>query len=37
VGGNNGHFDIAVGGQHDWGTWDPQLAAMSGDLATTIK
>jgi S-formylglutathione hydrolase FrmB len=37
VGGHNGRFDIPAGGQHDWGTWGPQLAAMSGDLATTIK
>jgi S-formylglutathione hydrolase FrmB len=37
VGGNNGHFDIPRSGQHDWGTWGPQLAAMSGDLIATIK
>jgi S-formylglutathione hydrolase FrmB len=37
VNGKNGHFDIGSGGQHDWGTWGPQLAAMSADLATAIK
>jgi S-formylglutathione hydrolase FrmB len=37
IGGQNGHFDFPVGGQHDWGTWGPQLAAMSGDLVATIK
>jgi S-formylglutathione hydrolase FrmB len=37
VRGNNGHFDIGAGGQHDWGTWGPQLAAMAGDLAQTIR
>lgn len=37
VGGKNGHFDIPVGGQHDWSSWGPQLAAMSGDLAETLR
>jgi len=37
VGGHNGHFDFPTGGQHDWGSWGPQLAAMSGDLAAAIK
>ena len=37
VGGNNAHFDIPVGGQHDWSSWGPQLAAMSGDLAATLR
>lgn len=37
VGGSNGHFDIPVSGQHDWSSWGPQLAAMSGDLVATIK
>lgn len=37
VGGTNGHFDIPVGGQHDWSSWGPQLAAMSADLAATIR
>jgi S-formylglutathione hydrolase FrmB len=37
VGGHNGHFDFPTGGQHDWGTWGPQLAAMSGDLTAAIK
>lgn len=35
--GHNGHFDFPVDGQHDWGTWAPQLAALSGDLAATIR
>ncbi|MUM04815.1 hypothetical protein B5P44_08475 [Mycobacterium sp. CBMA 213] len=35
--GRNGHFDFPVGGQHDWGTWAPQLTALSGDLAASIK
>jgi S-formylglutathione hydrolase FrmB len=37
VGGHNAHFDFPDGGGHDWGTWGPQLAAMSGELVTTIK
>jgi S-formylglutathione hydrolase FrmB len=36
AGGHNAHFDMSPGGQHDWGTWGAQLAAMSGDLASTI-
>jgi S-formylglutathione hydrolase FrmB len=36
-GGHDGHFDIGAGGQHDWSSWGPQLAAMSGDLVATIK
>lgn len=36
-GGNNAHFDIPVGGEHDWSSWGSQLNAMSGDLAATIK
>jgi S-formylglutathione hydrolase FrmB len=36
-GGQNGHFDIPAGGQHDWSSWGPQLAAMSGDLAAAIR
>ncbi|NIH97645.1 S-formylglutathione hydrolase FrmB [Mycolicibacterium fluoranthenivorans] len=36
MGGRNGHFDFPAGGQHDWSSWGPQLAAMSGDLAATI-
>ena len=36
VGGHNGHFDFPTGGQHDWGTWAPQLAALSGELTATI-
>jgi S-formylglutathione hydrolase FrmB len=37
VDGNNAHFDIPAGGQHDWSSWGPQLAAMSGDLAATLR
>ncbi|WP_019348999.1 alpha/beta hydrolase-fold protein, partial [Mycolicibacterium conceptionense] len=37
VGGSNGHFDMPNGGQHDWGSWAPQLAQMSGELVATIK
>jgi S-formylglutathione hydrolase FrmB len=37
VGGHNGHFDFPTSGQHDWGSWGPQLAAMSGDLVAAIK
>jgi S-formylglutathione hydrolase FrmB len=37
VGGHNGHFDLSGGGQHDWATWGPQLAAMSADIATGIR
>jgi S-formylglutathione hydrolase FrmB len=37
IGGQNGHFDFPVGGQHDWSSWGPQLAAMSGDLAASIR
>jgi S-formylglutathione hydrolase FrmB len=37
AGGHNGRFDFPTSGQHDWGTWGSQLAAMSGDLATAIR
>jgi S-formylglutathione hydrolase FrmB len=38
IGGFNAHFEFPTGGQqHDWTSWAPQLAAMSNDLATTIK
>ncbi|WP_369831773.1 alpha/beta hydrolase-fold protein [Mycobacterium sp. E796] len=37
VRGTSGHFDISGGGQHDWSSWGPQLSAMSGHLATTIR
>jgi S-formylglutathione hydrolase FrmB len=36
-GGHNGHFDFPTSGNHDWSTWGPQLAAMSGDVAASIK
>ena len=37
AGGHNGHFDFSGGGQHDWGTWGPQLGAMSGELVSVIR
>lgn len=37
VGGHNGHFDLGGGGDNGWPTWGPQLGAMSGDLAATIR
>ncbi|HYB82501.1 MAG TPA: alpha/beta hydrolase family protein [Mycobacterium sp.] len=37
VAGHNGHFDFPVSGDHGWSSWAPQLAAMSGDLAATIR
>ena len=37
VGGRNGHFDFPAGGNHDWGSWSGQLAAMSSELVATIK
>jgi S-formylglutathione hydrolase FrmB len=36
VGGHNGHFDFPPAGNHDWGTWGPQLGAMAGELVATI-
>jgi S-formylglutathione hydrolase FrmB len=36
IGGSNAHFDFPTSGDHGWGSWAPQLAAMSGDLAATI-
>ena len=35
--GRNAHFDFPNGGEHDWGTWAPQLVALSGDLAASIR
>ena len=37
VGGGNGHFDFPTSGQHDWSSWAPQLAMMSGELVATIQ
>jgi S-formylglutathione hydrolase FrmB len=37
VGGDNGHFDFPLTGDHGWSTWGPQLAAMANDVAATIK
>jgi S-formylglutathione hydrolase FrmB len=37
VGGHNGHFDFPASGGNDWGSWSGQLAAMTGELVTTIK
>ncbi|MGE0215698.1 esterase family protein [Mycolicibacterium sp.] len=36
VGGSNGHFDFPTSGNHDWGSWSAQLAAMSGELKATL-
>jgi S-formylglutathione hydrolase FrmB len=36
-GGTNAHFDFPASGDHGWSSWAPQLAAMSGDLAASIK
>jgi S-formylglutathione hydrolase FrmB len=36
VGGRNGHFDIPTNGQHDWGTWGPQLRTMAPDLTASL-
>lgn len=35
-GGNIGHFDITTGGQHDWGSWGPQLTAMVPELVAAL-
>lgn len=37
VGGHNGHFDFPPTGEHDWSSWGPQLAAMSGDIVAAIR
>ena len=37
VTGTNGHFDLPVSGDHGWSSWAPQLAAMSGDVSSTIR
>ena len=37
VGGHNGHFDFPNSGQHDWGSWGPELGTMSGDLVAAIR
>ncbi len=37
VGGHNGHFDFPTGGDHDWSSWGPQLAALAPDLVATIR
>jgi S-formylglutathione hydrolase FrmB len=36
IGGGNGHFDFPTGGDHGWGSWAPQLGAMSGDIVAAI-
>jgi S-formylglutathione hydrolase FrmB len=36
VGGHNGHFDFG-GGDNGWGSWGPQLGAMSGDIVGAIR
>lgn len=35
--GGNGHFDFPTSGNHDWGSWSGQLAAMTGELVATIR
>ncbi len=37
IGGSNAHFDFPTAGNHDWGSWSGQLAAMSGELVSTIR
>ncbi|WP_082946046.1 alpha/beta hydrolase-fold protein [Mycobacterium sp. E1747] len=37
VGGQNGHFDFPTSGDHGWSSWGPQLAAMSGDVVSSIR
>jgi S-formylglutathione hydrolase FrmB len=37
VSGHNGHFDFPAGGNHDWSSWGPELAVMSGDLVAAIR
>jgi S-formylglutathione hydrolase FrmB len=37
VGGMDGHFDLPSTGDHGWGSWAPELSAMSGDLVSSIK
>lgn len=37
IGGRNGHFDFPTSGDHGWSSWGPELAAMSGDLITSIR
>lgn len=36
IGGTNGHFDFPTVGDHGWGSWAPQLGAMSGDIVAAI-
>lgn len=36
-GGRNAHFDFPTGGDHGWGSWAPQLGAMSGDIAAALR
>jgi S-formylglutathione hydrolase FrmB len=36
VGGHNGHFDFPGGGDNGWGSWAPQLGAMSGEIVGAI-
>ncbi len=37
IGGSNGHFDFPTSGDHGWGSWAPQLGAMSGDIAAALR
>jgi S-formylglutathione hydrolase FrmB len=36
LGGRNGQFNFPTGGNHDWGNWSAQLAAMAGDIAAIV-
>ncbi|ORV96264.1 alpha/beta hydrolase-fold protein [Mycobacterium kyorinense] len=36
VGGHNGHFEFP-GGDNGWGSWGPELGAMSGDIVGAIR
>jgi S-formylglutathione hydrolase FrmB len=37
VGGHNGHFDFPGGGDNGWGSWGPELGAMSSDIVGAIR
>ena len=37
IGGRNGHFDFPAAGSHDWGSWAPQLKAMTPELVTVLR
>jgi S-formylglutathione hydrolase FrmB len=37
AGGANAHIDFPTSGDHGWGSWAPQLGAMSADLVAAIR